>query len=135
MDDSGDISPSAFIPFCSFGGNLSLVGTNINNFQETPVCTAFKQKIVNDQVCYEIDVNRFKADVDWEESLQLGLSLVLDTNNEYDVSKLLAEDGNIENNVVKDKLNSYDNTELHDKFTIYLKTISMYNFSSFLFFM
>ena len=123
VDDSGDISPSAFIPFCSFGGNLSLVGTNIDQFH-SPVCTAFKQKIVNDQVCYEIDVNRFKGDVDWEESLQFGLSLVLDTNEEYDVSKLLAGEEQIETNDVEDELlNSYHRIE-QDKFTIFLNTIS-----------
>ena len=68
LDETGEVSPSAFIPFCSFGGNMSLLGRKVNGFQD-PVCSAFTRKIVNNQLCYEIDLNRFRDQVDWKESL------------------------------------------------------------------
>ena len=104
---------------------MSLLGRKVNGFQD-PVCSAFTRKIVNNQLCYEIDLNRFRDQVNWEESLQSGLSLVIDTNDEYDVRKLLTEDGNIK--TVEDKLDSYHNRQLQGKFSILLKTISKYLF-------
>ena len=100
---------------------MSLLGRKVDGFQD-PVCSAFTRKIVNNQLCYEVDLNRFRDQVDWKEALQSGLSLVVDTNDEYDVRKLLTEDGNI--NTQEDKLDSYDNRQLEGQFSIHLKTIS-----------
>ena len=44
------ISPSAFIPFCDFGGNMSAMGVEIDQF-EVPICNSFQAKILNDQLC------------------------------------------------------------------------------------
>ena len=104
---------------------MSLLGRKVDGFQD-PVCNAFTQKIVNNQLCYEVDLNRFRDQVDWKESLQSGLFFVIDTNDEYDVRKLLTEDGNIK--TVEDKLDSYHNRQLQGKFSILLKTISKYLF-------
>ena len=84
---------------------MSLLGRKVDGFQD-PVCNAFTGKIVNNQLCYEVDLNRFRDQVDWEESLQSGLSLVIDTNEEYDVRKLLTDDG--KTNSLEDKLDFYD---------------------------
>ena len=105
---------------------MSLLGRKVNGFQD-PVCSAFTRKIVNNQLCYEVDLNRFRDQVDWQESLQSGLSLVIDTNDEYDVRKLLTEDGNIK--TVKNKLDPYQKRQLQGKFSILLKTISKCLFS------
>ena len=101
---------------------MSVLGRKVEGFQD-PVCSAFTRKIVANQLCYEVDLNRFREQVDWEESLKSGLSLVIDTNDEYDVRKLFTEDGNI--NTLEDKLDSYQNKNLQGKFSILLKTISM----------
>ena len=100
---------------------MSLLGRKVDGFQ-VPVCSAFTRKIVNNQLCYEVDLNRFRDQVDWKESLQSGLSLVIDTNDEYDVRKLLTEDGNIK--TVENKLDTYQNRQLQGEFSIFLKTIS-----------
>ena len=100
---------------------MSLLGRKVNGFQD-PVCSAFTRKIVNNQLCYEVDLNRFRDQVDWQESLQSGLSLVIDTNDEYDVRKLLTENGNIKTE--ENKLDPYQNKQLQEKFSIFLKTIS-----------
>ena len=104
---------------------MSLLGRKVNGFQD-PVCSAFTRKIVNNQLCYEIDLNRFRDQVDWKESLQSGLSLVIDTNDEYDVRKLMTENRNIKTE--EDVLDSYFKNNWQEKFSIILKTISKYLF-------
>ena len=54
------ISVSAFIPFCDFGGNMSSMGVKIDLFG-IPVCNSFQAKVLNDQLCYEVDPNKFKV--------------------------------------------------------------------------
>ena len=104
---------------------MSLLGRKAKGFQD-PVCSAFTRKIVNNQLCYEIDLNRFRDQVNWEESLQSGLSLVIDTNDEYDVRKLMTENRNIKTE--EDVLDSYFKNNWQEKFSIILKTISKYLF-------
>ena len=41
-------SPSALIPFCEFGGSMSVVGIKIDQF-DVPVCNCFQARILNDQ--------------------------------------------------------------------------------------
>ena len=40
------LSPSAFIPFCDFGGNMTAIGVMIEEF-DIPVCNGFHAKILN----------------------------------------------------------------------------------------
>ena len=112
---------SAFIPFCSFGTKLSR--PKLNNFQGQ-FCSLFREKTVEGQLCYEADINQFKNKLGpWDKTLQSGLRLIIDTNDEYDVKNILEKKSskNIEN------LKSFDpfkNTEDENSFTILLKTIS-----------
>ena len=78
FDEKGNLSPSAFIPFCQFGRNISTLGSESDLFS-IPVCNGFKAKLFYDQLCYEIDVNRFQDNFT-EQDLQLGLSMLVDTN-------------------------------------------------------
>ena len=48
---------TAFIPFCDFGGDPSTVGVKANN--GVYLCNSFQAKILNNQLCYEVDLNRF----------------------------------------------------------------------------
>ena len=59
MDNDGNLLPSAFIPYCEIGGDLSSVSTNISFFKHFPVCNIFKPKIHKNQVCYEVDINLY----------------------------------------------------------------------------
>ena len=88
------ISPSSglssFIPFCSFGGFTDSSG--VKNSGDFPVCGLFTERTVKEQVCYEADLNQFKELLDrgdWEDAMQDGLSMVIDTNDEYDVKNIL----------------------------------------------
>ena len=85
IDENGKLSPSSFIPFCEFGGNMSLLGTKIKEF-DVPVCTSFKPAILNDQLCYEIDLNEKIPKQTQAKDLEIGLLLLVDENIERQFS-------------------------------------------------
>ena len=91
VDERGDVSPSAFIPFCEFGGNMSAVGVKIDQFH-VPVCNSFKAKVLNDQLCYEVDPNLFIDRTNTLKYLKLGLVLVLDYNEDRQTTEFLQEE-------------------------------------------
>ena len=84
LNSEGYFSPSAFIPFCVFGNNK--IGEKIDDFQ-VPVCNIFVAKNWNDQVCYELDLNLLKDDVDIFHQLKDGILLILDFNEERQFEK------------------------------------------------
>ena len=73
------LSPSSFIPFCDFGGNKEAMGVKIDKYQQ-PVCNSFEARILNDQLCYEIDPNGLG--VVGSDSFSKGLTLFIDNNVE-----------------------------------------------------
>ena len=60
------------IPFCEFGGNMSVMGVKIDEF-DVPVCTSFRPKIIRDQLCYTVDPNEYKHKIDLKGELSLSL--------------------------------------------------------------
>ena len=125
LNDKGDLSPSAFIPFCEFGGNMSLLGVRNNNFK-FPVCSAFRKKIVQGALCYQVDINNFKKEFTVSE-LRRGLTFLLDNNDDRQLSETVAEDAhpmNTHNNMVDKFLDFGD----HHKAMIHIDTISGDNF-------
>ena len=78
-------SPSAFIPFCDFGGDMSAMGTKVDQF-DVPVCNSFQGKILNDQLCYEVDLNRFSNQNNIKKELDLGFTIILDYNEDRQVT-------------------------------------------------
>ena len=54
----------------------------------------FRERIIEGRICYEADVNqlRDKDEVKWEKNIQNGFGFLVDTNDEYDVKKLLEKD-------------------------------------------
>ena len=81
FDREGNISPSSFIPFCSFGNDMKIMGKEVNGFND-PVCKSFEAKIRNDQLCYEVDLEKYKDEINIKEQLESGLVLILDYNLE-----------------------------------------------------
>jgi hypothetical protein len=81
LDSQGNISPSAFIPFCEFGGDMEVMGEKIDKF-ELPVCNKFRPIMIEDQLCYQIDINELKGRVDIKKAAEYGFILLLDYNDE-----------------------------------------------------
>ena len=85
MSNDNKTSPSAFIPFCEFGGNMSSVGVKIDQF-DVPVCNSFQDKILNDQLCYEVDLNKFSNKNNIANELKLGFNFIMDYNEDRQVT-------------------------------------------------
>ena len=77
------MSPSAFIPFCEFGGDMSAMGIKIENFS-IPVCNSFQAKMLNDQICFEIDLNKY-ATGNVEKKLKSGFAFLMDYNEDRQI--------------------------------------------------
>ena len=72
IDEGNELNPTALIPFCEFGGNLSVMGVKIDQFDD-PVCNSFRPKIILDQLCYTVDPNEYKDKINLEGDMSLSL--------------------------------------------------------------
>ena len=70
---------------------MSSMGVKIDHF-DVPVCNSFKEKILNDQLCYEVDPNLFIDRTNTLKYLKLGLVLVLDYNEDRQTTEFLQEE-------------------------------------------
>ena len=86
VNTENQLSPSSFIPYCEFGGDTSAVGVKIDNF-DFPVCKSFQAKVLNDQLCYEVDLEKIvkEKNIDVDKALKSGLSFVLDYNEDRQI--------------------------------------------------
>ena len=64
---------------------MSTVGENIDHF-EVPVCNSFQAKVLNDQLCYEVDLNKFSAKSNIAKELRLGFNFLMDYNEDRQVT-------------------------------------------------
>ena len=118
LDDHDNLSPSAFIPFCSFGRNAKSLGRAFENFS-IPVCDKFFPKVFNDQLCYEIDLGMYSSKKDNIEDLEIGLSFVADTNEDRQVK---IDDKSIDRSEETNVMNFKVNQNKND-FMIYLDSL------------
>ena len=118
VSNAGNYSLSAFIPFCAFGGDMSLVGTQSHLF-EAPVCNSFQAKILNDQLCYEVDLNSFSNKDNIQNELKSGFLFILDYNEDrqvtLDKSNMHVEDKGLISRMMK--------SDGYQDASIYLNTI------------
>ena len=70
---------TALIPFCAFGEDMEIMGTNIDGL-DVPACNSFVPKNHDEQLCYEVELDRFKNNSILEKQLRSGLVLLLDFN-------------------------------------------------------
>ena len=113
LNKERNFSTSSFIPFCSFGEEF--IGAKIKEF-EIPVCNIFKPKHYFDQLCYETDLQELKDSRKIDKQLKIGLTLVLDYNEERQNYIIISKnDSNITKRI-------YDE---HQSFSMYLNTISI----------
>ena len=109
------MSPSSFIPFCSFGNEF--IGTSINEFN-VPVCDIFKPKPYYDQLCYEADVQNLKDSQKMGKQLKMGLTLVLDLNEDRQINF---------NDILKNEVHYMESSSQDDasSFSLFVDTISI----------
>merc|ERR1719320_904178 len=99
-----------------------MMGTTIPQF-ELPVCNKFEPHVLDGRLCYLVDVNKIKGQVeDPQEAMKTGLIFALDYNKE----RMLAEkpvDGNsgLTHNLYD--LQNDDEKEKHNLATIHIETL------------
>ena len=94
VDENGQLSPTALVPFCSISNNFSAMGIKIDQF-DVPVCTVFRKKLVRDQICYTLDLNQIRIKNDLKEKV-VHFSFFIDYNEDRELSIL--EDNQIKDN-------------------------------------
>ena len=118
IDGKRKMTSSSFIPFCEIGGNMSIMGTKVDQF-DVPVCNSFQARILNDQLCYEVDLNRFSNQENIEKELKSGFAFIMDYNEDrqvtFDKVQIELEDKGLVSRIVE----SHDN----DQASIYMDTI------------
>ena len=63
---------------------MNAMGIDNHNF-DVPVCNSFQATIRNDQLCYKVDLNKFKNDSVIKKQLELGLTMILDFNEDRQI--------------------------------------------------
>ena len=119
-DEVGNLSPSALIPFCDFGRSKSTIGNMMEDY-ELPVCDSFKAKVMNDQLCYEVDLHEYRNNNN-NIGLKTGLVFFMDYNEDRQV--ILKENDQMpEDDAFVDKVDASLDDE---KASIYLNTLGEY---------
>ena len=72
---------------------MSVVGVKLDQFDD-PVCNSFQATILNDQLCYEVDLNRFSNKSNIAKELEIGFYFIMDYNEDRQVTiqSFLAEE-------------------------------------------
>ena len=64
---------------------MSAMGVKIDQF-DVPVCNTFQSKVLNDQLCYEVDLNKYVDAKNIDRDLKLGLNFLMDYNEDRQVT-------------------------------------------------
>ena len=78
-DKTGNLPPSALVPFCSYQGEDSILGQSMAQLDNLTVCDKFKPTVLEDQLCYSLDVQKMVKN-SAKSGKANGLFLLLDPN-------------------------------------------------------
>ena len=97
---------------------MSAMGVKIDQFT-VPVCNSFQAKILNDQLCYEVDLNSYTDKHNIDKQLKLGFNFIMDYNEDRQITydKISEQKTNI------GLASSIVESDQEDKAFIYLNTI------------
>ena len=65
------------------------MGVKIDQF-DVPVCNSFESVIFNDQLCYEVDPNKYRT-LSTNEKYESGLTLYIDTNDDRQTNSRMSD--------------------------------------------
>ena len=122
LDINENLNPSAFIPFCGIGRNMTSMGLLIDKFS-FPICRSFKARVLKDQLCYELNPNEYIGQHNLQESLRVGITLVIDNNEDREVTEVSYDKASkvLDNNIL-DVLFQKENSRTS---TIHIHTIGI----------
>ena len=113
-------SLSSFIPFCEVNGDMLAVGERIENFS-LPVCRAFKRKVLDDRLCYQLDTNSLKLNStsDLNEIL-----FIMDYNEDRSLNDL-TQHVHEEEHVVQSLTQMQQKESVHHEALIFVETLGI----------
>ena len=123
VDDQNLFSPSAFIPFCSLGDDMEIIGKLVPNFT-IPVCNKFKPTVLDGQRCYQLDVNESINKVD-RKLMSHGLTFLMDYNEDR---MGMTNDNPKEVVKKKDLVAMHDSGDRQNEAMIYIETLGIYKY-------
>ena len=91
---------------------MSAMGVKIDQFA-VPVCNSFQAKLLNDHICYEVDLNNYSDKNNIQRELNLGFHFILDNNKDRQVTFLSSNISELKSD---------------QDFSIYFNTIGKYVF-------
>ena len=97
------------------------MGVMVDQF-DVPVCNSFQAKIRNDQLCYEINLNKFTNKGNIEHELKLGFVFIMDYNEDRQVTFKQEEKWTEDFSFVR----RIDKSDDEQHASIYLNTIGMF---------
>ena len=65
---------------------MTSMGLLIDQFS-FPICRSFKARVLRDQLCYELNPNEYIGQHKLQESLRVGITLVIDNNEDREVTE------------------------------------------------
>ena len=83
------LNPTALVPFCSVSDDYSAMGVKIDQI-DVPVCNSFRPKMMRDQLCYTVDLNKIKQQIDFKDTITF--SFFIDYNEDRILSSVYDED-------------------------------------------
>ena len=91
----------------------------------TPVCNKFRARVLEGRLCYQVDVNEFKDEVDSEKLRTHGLVFMMDYNEDR-----IGLDTNtdLEASVYKDFVDMLEKDKNKEEAMIYIETLGMQNY-------
>ena len=101
---------------------MSSMSISNDNFNDFMVCNSFKASILNDQLCYEVDLNKFSNHENIENELKLGFNFLMDYNEDRQVT--------FDQNTLRKKhslARSVAETDQDQHAFVYLNTIGRHN--------
>ena len=99
---------------------MSVVGVKLDQFDD-PVCNSFQAKVLNDQLCYEVDLSKFSHKHNIIRELKSGFAFIMDYNEDRTVK--YEEDMNIEENIGQGLVSSVVETDQNNHAFIYINSI------------
>ena len=97
---------------------MSAMGRTVKEFN-VPVCNSFQAKILNDQLCYEVDLNNFSNKDNIERQLESGFLFIMDYNEDRQFTKFDFITNEWDNNFISRIVESDDQSQA----VIYFNTI------------
>ena len=97
---------------------MSATSTRFDQF-DVPVCNSFQEKVFNNQLCYEVDLNEVSQSHNIQKEIKLGFYFLMDYNEDRQVT--------FDNEVFRkkdfDMASSIIESDQDNKAFIYLNTI------------